>query len=221
MEKALTLFDTTIAKKAALAISGAILFGWLLAHMAGNLTVFLGPEVYNGYALALKGNPPLLWGQRVVVAGSVIVHVSMMVLLYERSMKARPVAYQMKRNVATRYASATMRFTGPLLLLYLAFHIAHFTAPGLALGDYDFSATDVYSNFVNGFQVPWVTLLYVAANLALGLHLYHGGWSMLQSLGMNHPRYNLLRKKAAVALALVVTLGNISMPIAVLLGIIP
>lgn len=220
MEKALTWFDTTITKKAALAVSGAILFGWLLAHMAGNLTAFLGPEVYNGYALALKNNPPLLWGQRVVVAVSLVVHVAMMVVLYERSIKARPVAYQVKRSVAVRYASATMRFTGPMLLLYIAFHIAHFTAPGLSLGDYAFSPTDVYSNFVNGFRIPWVTLLYVAANLVLGLHLYHGAWSMFQSLGLNHPRYNALRKKLAVSLSLLITFGNVSMPIAVMLGII-
>ncbi len=220
MEKTLTLFDSTIAKKAALALSGVILFGFVLGHMAGNLLAYAGAEAFNAYAAAIKTNPPLLWGTRLVLLASVTVHVAMMVLLYDRSLKARPVAYRVQQSVATRYASATMRFTGPLLLLYILFHLAHFTAPGLAFGDYEHSATDAYSNFVLGFSVPWVALIYIAANLALGLHLFHGAWSMLQTLGLNHPRYNSLRKSAASALAALITVGNVSFPVAVLMGII-
>ncbi len=220
MEKTLTPFDSTVVKKAALAVSGTVLFGFVLGHMAGNLIAYAGPDAFNAYAAGIKGTPPLLWGTRLVLLVSIVVHVAMMVLLYDRSLKARPIAYRVKHSVATRYASATMRFTGPLLLFYIAFHLAHFTVPGLALGDYEHSATDVYSNFVNGFSIPWVALLYIAANLSLGLHLFHGAWSMLQSLGLNHPRYNALRKSAASVLAVVITVGNLSFPISVLMGII-
>lgn len=220
VQKNLGLFDTTIGKKAALAASGAILFGFVIAHMAGNLQVYLGPEVFNHYADSLKAMPALVWAERIVVGASVIVHVAMMVALYDRTLKARPVGYQKSKSVATTYASATMKYTGPLLLLYIFYHIAHFTFPGVSMGDYEHSATDVYANFVAGFSVPWVAAIYIAANLMLGMHLFHGASSLFQTLGLNHPRYNELRTRVATALALVVTVGNVSFPISVLVGII-
>jgi succinate dehydrogenase / fumarate reductase, cytochrome b subunit len=151
---------------------------------------------------------------------ALITHVALVVQLYKRSLAARPVGYRVKKNIATTYAAATMKYSGPALLLYILFHLAHFTFPGLSLGDHQFSPLDVYGNFVAGFQLPWVTLLYVTANLLLGMHLFHGGYSLLQSLGANHPRYNARAKLAARAFAIVVTAGNVAMPIAVLIGII-
>jgi succinate dehydrogenase / fumarate reductase cytochrome b subunit len=220
MQKTLTLFDTTLGKKAALAVSGLVLYGFVLAHMLGNLQVFLGPEVLNAYAAGLKAMPAVLWGGRFVVASAVVVHVAMMILLYQRSSAARPVAYHRVTSSATSYASATMKFTGPMLLCYLVFHILHFTAPGLALGDYEHSHTDVYGNLVNAFQLPWVVLIYCTANLLLGLHLYHGAWSLLQTLGLSHPRYNAMRANLSRAVALLITAGNVAMPLSVLFGII-
>jgi succinate dehydrogenase / fumarate reductase, cytochrome b subunit len=219
-QKTLGLFDTTIGKKAALAASGAILFGFVIAHMVGNLQVYLGPEVFNGYAESLRNVPALLWVARSVLLVSVIVHVAMMIALYDRTLKARPVGYQRSRSVATTYASATMRYTGPLLLLYIFYHIAHFTFPGVAMGDYEHSVTDVYGNFVSGFSVPWVSAIYIAANLMLGMHLFHGASSLFQTLGLNHPQHNALRTRIATGLALVVTVGNLSFPISVLFGFI-
>ena len=133
---------------------------------------------------------------------------------------ARSVGYRRETSRASSYASATMHYTGPMLLLYIVFHIAHFTAPGLSLGGHEFSQLDVYGNFVASFQLPWVTLLYVTANLLLGMHLYHGAYSLLQSLGLNHPRYNLRAKQGARAFAFAVTAGNVIMPLSVLFGII-
>ena len=219
-QKTLTFGGTTIGKKAALAISGVVLFGFVIVHMLGNLQVFLGPEVYNHYAETLKGNPPLLWGARTVLLVAAITHVALVVQLYTRSLAARPVGYRVKKNIATSYAGATMKYSGPALLLYILFHLAHFTMPGLSLGDHEFSPVDVYGNFVAGFQVPWVTLLYVVANLLLGMHLYHGAYSMLQSLGLNHPRYNTRARYGARAFAFLVTAGNVVMPLSVLFGII-
>lgn len=221
MQKAVVLFDTAIGKKAALAVSGLVLFGFVLAHMAGNLQVFLGPDVFNAYAANLKGNPPLLWGVRILLLVAVVVHVAMMVQLYTRTVGARVEGYRKQKLKVTSYSSATMHFTGPMLLLYIVFHILHFTAPGLSLGGSEFSHTDVYTNFVSSFSVPWVTAVYVAANLFLGLHLYHGAWSLLQTLGMSHPRYNHRRNLIAQILALTITAGNVAMPICALLGILP
>jgi succinate dehydrogenase / fumarate reductase cytochrome b subunit len=219
-QKTLTFGGTTIGKKAALAVSGVILFGFVIVHMLGNLQVFLGPQAYNHYAEAAKGNAVVLWGARSVLLVALITHVVLVVQLYARSLSARPVAYRVKKNIATSYAGATMKYSGPALLLYILFHLAHFTAPGLSLGGHEFSPVDVYGNFVASFQVPWVTLLYVVANLLLGMHLYHGGYSLLQSLGLNHPRYNARVRHGARAFAFLVTAGNVIMPLSVLFGII-
>jgi succinate dehydrogenase / fumarate reductase, cytochrome b subunit len=219
-QKTLTFSDTTIGKKAVLAVSGVILFGFVIQHMLGNLQVFLGPDVYNHYAESVKSNPALVWSVRGLLLLALITHVVLVVQLYARSLAARPVAYRVKKNIATSYAGATMKYSGPALLLYILFHLAHFTAPGLSLGDHEFSPVDVYGNFVASFQLPWVTLLYVTANLLLGMHLYHGGFSLLQSLGLNHPRYNKRARLGARAFALLVTTGNVAMPLSVLFGLI-
>ncbi len=221
MQKALTLADSTVGKKALLAVSGLVLFGFVLGHMVGNLQVFLGPEAFNGYAAMLKGNLPLLWGTRIVLTLSVVTHIAMAIQLTGRSNAARPIGYRKKQHVATSYAAITMKLSGPLLFFYIAFHIAHFTAPGLALGSYEHSTTDVYANFVSAFTIPWVTALYVIAQLLLGLHLYHGAWSLFQTLGLSHPRYDGKRRLIAQVFALLIMAGNVAMPIAVLAGVIP
>jgi succinate dehydrogenase / fumarate reductase, cytochrome b subunit len=219
-QKTLTFGDTTVGKKALLAVSGAILFGFVIQHMLGNLQVFLGPEVFNHYAESIKSNAALVWSVRTVLLLALVTHVIMVVQLYKRSLAARPVPYRVKKNIATSYAAATMKYSGPALLLYILFHLAHFTFPGLSLGGHEFSPIDPYGNFVAGFQIPWVTLLYVSANAFLGMHLYHGAYSLLQSLGLNHPRYNNRARNGARGFAFLVTAGNIIMPLAVLFGVV-
>ena len=216
----LTLGDTTIGKKALLATSGAILFGFVIQHMVGNLQVFLGADVYNHYAESVKSMPAVVWVARGVLLLALVVHVVLVVQLYSRSLAARPIGYRVKKNIATSYAAATMKYSGPALLLYILFHLAHFTLPGMSLGDYQHSALDVYGNFVSAFQIWWVTLLYVSANLLLGMHLFHGAFSLLQSLGLNHPRYNARARQGARAFAYLVTAGNVVMPLSVLFGIV-
>jgi succinate dehydrogenase / fumarate reductase cytochrome b subunit len=220
MQDTITTFSTTIGKKAALAVTGMVLFGFTVGHMLGNLQVFLGPEVFNGYAESIKSKPPLLWGIRTLLLTSVLGHVALAYDLYSRSSAARVVGYRMKRNAVTSYAAATMKYSGPILLLYIVFHLAHFTAPGLSLGAAPFSHTDAYTNFVSSFKVPWVAGVYVLANLFLGLHLYHGSWSLFQSLGLSHPRYNPARQRIAIALAVTVTTGNVVLPLSVLTGMV-
>lgn len=219
-KKSMGLTDTTVGKKAALAVSGIVLFGFVIGHMLGNLQVFLGPEVFNGYAHSIKSNLPLLWGVRVVLFIAMVVHVALVLELYRKTLAARPVAYRVKKNIATSYAASAMKYSGPALLLYLLFHLAHFTVPGLSLGPHEFSPTDAYSNFVSGFSVPWVTAIYVVANLLLGLHLYHGAFSMLQSLGLEHPRYDRRLRGIARGFAFLVTAGNVILPFSVLFGVV-
>lgn len=219
-QKPLTLVDTTVGKKALLAVSGVVLFGFVIGHMLGNLQVFLGPEVFNHYAESIKSNALLLWGTRTLLLVAVVTHIALVIQLYRRSLTARPIGYRVKKSIATTYAGATMKYSGPALLLYILFHLAHFTMPGMALGNYEHSPVDVYSNFINAFQLPWVTLLYVTANLLLGMHLYHGAFSLLQSLGLNHPRYNQRARLGARFFAILVTTGNVVMPLSVMFGII-
>ncbi len=220
MQRALALTDTTVGKKAALAVSGVVLFGYVIGHMLGNLQVFLGREAYNAYAAGLKANLPLLWGVRAIVFVSLWVHVALVIELYVKTLAARPVRYRVKKNIATSYAASAMKFSGPALLLYVLFHLAHFTAPGLSFAGYEYSPTDVYGNFVGSFGIPWLAAVYVVANILLGLHLYHGAFSMLQSVGLSHPRYDGKLRGFARALAFVVTAGNVSLPLSVLFGIV-
>ncbi len=220
MQKVLTLYDTTIGKKAVMAVTGVVLFGFVIAHMLGNLQVFLGPEQLNSYAQSLKDLGPLLWVARLILLLSVVAHVVAAVQLISRSVAAREVGYRVKKSPATSYAALTMKISGPLLVLFIVYHIAHFTAPGVAMGRYEHSGTDIYANVVNAFSIPWVSGVYIVAQLLLGFHLYHGAWSLLQTLGLSHPRYDGKLRMAAQTLAMVVVFGNLSMPIAVLAGVV-
>lgn len=224
--KALTLYETTIGKKALLALTGAILFGFVIGHMLGNLQVFLGREAYNAYAQALKSNPLLLWGVRGVLLASLVVHVVVSLTLVARTAGARRVGYRQLKQRKTSYAAMTMKYGGPAIAVFILFHLAHFTWPGIALGNYVHSQpdaahyADVYGNFVGSFQNPIAVVLYVVANILLGLHLYHGGWSLLQTLGLSHPRYDDKVRLVPRVIGLGVAAGNIAMPLAVLAGII-
>ncbi|MGC4064674.1 MAG: succinate dehydrogenase cytochrome b subunit [Polyangiaceae bacterium] len=221
MQKALTLFDTTIGKKAVMAVTGLILFGFLIGHMLGNLHIYLGPEALNGYAEKLQSMGPLLWAVRAVLGLSLVLHVWMVVDLYAKSLAARPVAYRVTQSIATNYAAKTMWLSGIVILLFVLYHLAHFTFPGIAMGQYEHDTHgQVYLNVVNGFSVPWVTALYVVAQLVLWAHLYHGAWSLLQTLGLNHPRYNERSRTVAKLVAAVIVVGNISIPVAVLAGVV-
>lgn len=221
MQNTLTLYGTTIGKKAVMAVTGLLLFGFVVGHMLGNLQVYLGPEQLNGYAQHLKDLGPLLWAVRLGLLAAFTLHIVAAVELWAGTLKARGVAYRRKQDAATDYAARTMVVSGPLIMLFVAYHLAHFTVPGVAMTDgYAHSHADVYANVVNGFSVPWVSALYVAAQVLLGLHLYHGGSSLLQTLGFNHPQYHGRARLAAQLVTAAVVLGNVSIPLAVLLGLV-
>ena len=213
MQRALTLHQTTVGKKVIMAVSGFILVGFTIGHLLGNLQLYLGPEAINGYAAKLHSMPPLVWGTRLVLLFAVSVHIASAFSLWSRNKAARSGRYKQRKDLATDYAARTMYWSGPILLLYIVYHLLHFTIAPAHPGD-------VYRNVVEGFQVPLIAGVYIVGNLALGFHIFHGVYSAFQTLGANHPRYNTYRRDLAIALCAVITIGNLSFPIAVLAGFI-
>jgi succinate dehydrogenase / fumarate reductase cytochrome b subunit len=213
MQRALTLHQTTVGKKVIMAVSGFILVGFTIGHLLGNLQLYLGPEAINGYAAKLHSMPPLVWGTRLVLLFAVSVHIASAFSLWARNRAARGSRYKQRKDLATDYAARTMYWSGPILLLYIVYHLLHFTILPAHPGD-------VYRNVVECFQVPLIAGVYIVGNLALGFHIFHGIYSAFQTLGANHPRYNSYRRDLAIAICTVITLGNLSFPIAVLAGFI-
>ena len=219
MAQALTLTRSTIGKKAVMAASGVVLFGYLVGHLLGNLQIYLGREVLNEYAAFLHNSPALLWGTRAVLLISVVAHVTSAIQLASRNAEARPVRYKHWRGQQSDYASRTMYWSGPILALFIVYHLLHLTL-GYAPAPHQHDPNDVYANLVNGFSVPLVSAAYIVSMLALGMHLYHGAWSIFQTLGANHPRYNAWRRRFAAGLTAFIVLGNISIPTSVMLGVV-
>jgi succinate dehydrogenase cytochrome b subunit len=219
MPRAVPFLDATVGKKAVMAVTGLILFGFVVVHMIGNLQAYVGPEALNAYAVWLREllHGAGLWIARAVLLTAVAFHIWAAVALTAENRKARPVAYRQRRWEESTYASRTMVWSGPILALFIVYHLLHLTIGNVHPS---FVEGDVYHNFVTGFRVVPVSLFYIVAMLCLGLHLYHGAWSMLQTLGLSHARWNPLRKAFAGTITAVVVLGNISFPVAVLLGII-
>ena len=211
-------FATTIGRKVVMALTGIVLVGFVVGHMLGNLQMFLHDhEAINRYGRflreALHGTG--LWAVRAVLLASVILHIVAAYSLARTSREARPVSYKVVTPDASTYASRTMRWSGPILALFIVYHLLHYTVGSVHPA---FAPGDVYRNVIVGFSVWPVSVVYIVAMLTLGLHLRHGVWSMLQSLGASHPRWNAARDRAALALTLIVVAGYISVPLAVLAG---
>jgi succinate dehydrogenase / fumarate reductase cytochrome b subunit len=220
LQQTYRFYQATIGQKVVMAVSGLSLVGFVIAHLAGNLQIFLGPEALDEYALFLRERSAVLWGARAVLLVAVAAHIIAAVQLTRLKSRARPEVYRRKENIGSSYASRTMMWSGPIIAAFVIYHLLHFTF-GLAHPSYpDFEPHRVYRNVVTGFQQPVVAIAYIVAMVMLGLHLYHGLWSMFQTLGINHPGYNLgLRRFAAVTTSIIVA-GNVSIPLAVLLGLI-
>jgi succinate dehydrogenase / fumarate reductase cytochrome b subunit len=223
MNPAPSLHRSTIGRKLLMAITGLLLVGFVVGHMVGNLKIFLGPEALDHYAHGLKefGDPFLgkgqfLWIARLSLLGAVGIHIWAALSLARQNRQARPVGYKKWEADRSTYASRTMRYGGVILLLFIIYHLLHLTL-GTVHPDF---GTSVYANVISGFQQWPVAAVYILANLALGLHLYHGFWSLFRTLGANNPSRETLRRRTALGVALVVALGNISIPVSVLTGIL-
>jgi len=219
MQGSSTFLGSSIGKKLVMAVSGLVLYGFVIGHMIGNLQIYLGPKAINDYAEFLQH---FLHGQGIWLArGTLLVavgfHIWTAVTLTLSNWSARPIGYRDWQAVESTYASRTMVWSGPILAAFIVYHLAHFT---LGSVHPDFVKGEVYRNVIVGFQNPFASAFYILAMCALGLHMYHGFWSMLQTLGLSHPRWNSIRRTAALVLAGVVVLGNVSIPLAVLTGLI-
>jgi succinate dehydrogenase / fumarate reductase cytochrome b subunit len=219
MTTAVSFVSSTIGRKVVMALSGIVLFGFVIGHMAGNLQLYLGAHALNEYSVSLREvlHGAGLWIARAVLLVAVGLHIWAATSLTLAERGARPEGYRAIRHRESTYASRTMVWSGPILLLFVAYHLLHFT---FGTVHPSFIEGDVYHNVVAGFSAWPVSLFYIVAMLALGLHLRHGVWSMLQTLGLSHPRWNGLRSAFANLFALVVVVGNISMPVAVLSGLV-
>ncbi|HEY6447905.1 MAG TPA: succinate dehydrogenase cytochrome b subunit [Acidobacteriaceae bacterium] len=209
---------STNGKKTVMAVTGAILFLFVIGHLLGNLQIFDGPARLNAYSHFLKNLGELLWIVRGVLIVCVVLHIVTTVQLWARNRKARPVGYKVKKSVASNYADRTMYWSGPIILAFVIFHLLEFTAGTVHPGAPAFSEYDVYYNVVAGFRVWWVSAWYIISMILLGFHLRHGIWSAFQSLGANHPRHTPVLKQAALWIAILITLGYISIPVSVLAG---
>jgi succinate dehydrogenase / fumarate reductase cytochrome b subunit len=214
-----TFWQSTNGKKVVMAVTGAMMFAFVVGHMLGNLQMFEAPEHINAYGHFLHNLGELLWIERGVMLLVIALHISASVQLALRSKAARPVGYSRKEAINSSYASRTMYWSGPIVLVFIIFHLLQFTA-GYVHPQATFTQGEVYSNVVAGFQVWWVSLWYIIAMGLLGLHLSHGLWAMFQSVGLAHPRNTVMLKYGARAIAIVIVLGYISIPISVLLGFV-
>lgn len=219
-----TLWDSSVGKKTVMAVTGLIMLGYLVAHMAGNLKIFFGPGDFNGYAhwLRTMGEPVLhhewaLWIVRFVLLAAVILHAVSAAQLSRRDIKARPVKYVHKRPRAS-YATRTMRWGGIILALFIVWHILDLTTGTVHAGD--FQHGQAYQNVVGTFSTWYGNTIYIVAMVALGLHIQHGFWSAAQTLGAGNRNRDRLLKTVASVLALVLTLGFIAVPVAVMTGLV-
>lgn len=211
------LWTASNGKKAVMAVTGLVLVGFLFAHLAGNLGVYLGPRAFNTYAAAIKSIPAVLWGARSVLLMSVALHIWSALQLMSRNNAARPTAYVKKTSVVSTYASRTMYMSGPILALFIVYHLMHFT---VGVGGTPFEEGKAYENLVAGFQVWYISFFYIVAMAMLCTHLFHGIWSMTQTLGFHHPKYTPRLRSAAKAIAIALFLGFASIPVSVMLGIV-
>ncbi len=211
-------YASTIGRKIVMAATGIILVGYVVIHMAGNLLVFRGQQAMNDYAHMLQSNLPLLWGARVVLLLSAILHIHAAYTLTRLARAARPARYAGLKPQASTWSARAMRIGGVLLLVFIVFHILHFTT-GTVLPA-QFVRGEAYQNVVRSFSIAWVTVFYVVAMAALAFHLHHGIWSLFQTVGANHPNLNPTRRKLAWFLSIVVPVGFAAVPLAIVFGMV-
>jgi succinate dehydrogenase / fumarate reductase cytochrome b subunit len=222
--KTIGFYSAAVGKKTVMAVTGIILFGYVLGHMLGILQLFAPDrEQINHYAAFLHSpaNVAPLWAIRVILLAAVTLHIVAAIQLTKLKSDARPLGYIKKKDVPTSYAARTMIWSGPIIAAFVIFHVLHLTVGAvMPLREAGVNQPDVRYNVVSGFEHPAVSLVYILAMALLCLHLYHGLWSMLQSLGWISPRHSKAIQKGAAAFAILVCLGFVSVPIAVMTGLV-
>ena len=212
----LRMYRTSLGKKVVMASTGFVLFGFVFAHLLGNLQVFAGADTFNAYAAFLKANPPMVWSMRLLLLMTVGMHMGTAALLTLQAWRGRPRRYVRKRYLEAPLTSRSMRYTGVLILLFVVYHLLHLTTGTLHA---EFSHVDVFGNVIVAFSSALAGAAYIAAVLGLGLHLSHGLRSMLQSVGANTRGADGTVRLAAMAVGLFLVMGFLSIPLAVALGL--
>ncbi len=212
-------YASMVGKKVVMGVTGLIGIGFVVLHSLGNLLVFRGPEAINSYSHFLKSTGELLWALRVVLIVAVVLHVIAAVQLTRQSRAARPIDYTKRETQVATIASRSMRWGGALLLVFIVFHILHFTT-GTIQPAGAFSQQDVYANVVTSFRVWWVALFYVVAMIALGLHLFHGAWSSVRSIGVSPASPRPLERRVSLLIAVLVWAAFTAVPVAVIAGFV-
>ncbi|HEV7837484.1 MAG TPA: succinate dehydrogenase cytochrome b subunit [Gemmatimonadaceae bacterium] len=212
-------YASMVGKKAVMGVTGLIGIGFVIIHSLGNLLVFRGPEAINSYSRFLKNTGELLWALRAVLVVAVILHVIAAVQLTRQSRAARPVGYVKRESQVATVSSRTMRWGGALLLVFIVVHILHFTTGTIRPAGV-FSREDVYANVLAGFRIWWVALFYVVSMMALGLHLGHGAWSSVRSIGASAPSPQPLNRRISIAIAILVWAAFTAIPVAVVAGLV-
>src|SRR5258706_3233327 len=206
-------YASMVGKKVVMGVSGLIGIGFVIIHSLGNRLVFRGPAAINSYSHFLKSTGELLWAVRTVLIVAVVLHVIAAVQLTRQSRSARPIAYTKHEHQVATVASRTMRWGGAFLLVSIVLHMLHFTTGTIRPAGV-FSAEDVYANVVTSFRIWWVALFYVLAMVGLGLHLFHGAWSSVRSIGVSPPSPHPLQHRISLALAILVWAAFTAVPVA-------
>lgn len=218
MNRLQLFWQSSVGKKAVMGVTGLILVAYLITHVLANLLVFDGPDRINRYAALLHASGAALWGARLVLLAAAVLHIVAAVQLALRSRAARPSPYARGREPqVSTLAARTIRWGGALILVFLIYHILHFTT---GTAHPEFVELDPYHNVTTGFRDPLVAGLYLLAMALVGLHLYHGVWSSGRSLGLSQPTPQPLRRRLALALAVFVWLGFTAIVVAGYLGMI-
>jgi succinate dehydrogenase / fumarate reductase cytochrome b subunit len=218
MNRLALFWHSSVGKKAVMAVTGLVLVAYLITHVLANLLVFGGPERINRYAQLLHASGAALWGARLILIAAAILHIVAAIQLALRSRAARPQPYAGGRDPqVSTFAARTIRWGGALILLFLIYHILHFTT---GTAHPDFIELNPHHNVTTGFRQPLVAAVYLLAMVVVGLHLYHGVWSSGRSLGLSQPSPRPLNRSLALWLAAFIWLGFTAIVIAGFLGLI-
>jgi succinate dehydrogenase / fumarate reductase, cytochrome b subunit len=212
----LKFYGTSIGKKVVMAVTGCIMFAWICVHMIGNLQLYAGPDKLNAYAHFLQTTQSLLWASRTVTFFCAVLHILTGALLTLQNWRSRPVRYTEFQAVESSLLSRNMIWTGLILAFFVVYHLLHLTI-GLGSLHPHFDPVNVHANVVIGFSHLATAAFYVVCMAVLGLHMGHGVFSMFQSLGLAHPKYNHWRRRFATTVTLLIVAGNVSMPAAVVI----
>ncbi len=224
MSNVTRFYRSSLGKKYVMALTGFALFGFVIAHMAGNLQIFLGRDSINAYAAFLKSKPELLWAARLGLLAVAVLHVTAAIQLAMQNRRARPVGYNDNKVVASSLAQRTILMSGLIILAFIIYHLLHFTFGATNpeyLGYHDPDGRhDVYRMMIAGFSNIWVSIFYIVAMGLLCLHLSHGVSSMFQSLGLRRRAITRSINLFARTMAILIFIGNVAIVVAVLTGLV-